>query len=149
MHWLRDAPTSSYLGDTFRLTYIENHGAFLGMGSNWPDEVRFLAFVVVSALLVFAALGVVVQRLVARAEAGDGKQRLWMDLSVLGPLLVVSGGIGNLIDRAQRDGAVVDFMNLGVGSLRTGIFNVADVAIMAGLFAWLLAARAKPAASTA
>lgn len=149
MHWLRDAPTSSYLGDTFRLTYIENRGAFLGMGSDWPEGVRFVAFVVVSTVLVFAALGVVVQRLLARGEGSDGKQRLWTDLSVLGPLLVVSGGVGNLIDRAQRDGAVVDFMNLGVGSLRTGIFNVADVAIMAGLFAWLLAARAKPAMSPA
>jgi signal peptidase II len=27
---------------------------------------------------------------------------------------------------------VIDFMNVGVGSLRTGIFNVADVAVMVG-----------------
>jgi signal peptidase II len=27
---------------------------------------------------------------------------------------------------------VVDFLNVGVGSLRTGIFNFADVAIMLG-----------------
>ena len=31
-----------------------------------------------------------------------------------------------------RGGTVVDFMNLGVGTLRTGIFNVADVAIVVG-----------------
>jgi signal peptidase II len=31
-------------------------------------------------------------------------------------------------------GTVVDFVSVGVGSLRTGIFNVADVAILAGLF---------------
>jgi signal peptidase II len=30
-------------------------------------------------------------------------------------------------------GSVVDFMNVGVGSFRTGIFNVADVAILAGI----------------
>lgn len=27
---------------------------------------------------------------------------------------------------------VIDFMNVGIGALRTGIFNVADVAIMLG-----------------
>ena len=27
---------------------------------------------------------------------------------------------------------VIDFMNVGIGSLRTGIFNVADMAIMLG-----------------
>jgi len=41
------------------------------------------------------------------------------------------GGASNLIDRASR-GHVVDFLNLGVGSLRTGIFNVADVAVLLG-----------------
>jgi signal peptidase II len=29
--------------------------------------------------------------------------------------------------------AVIDFMNLGIGPLRTGIFNVADMAIMLGV----------------
>ena len=34
-------------------------------------------------------------------------------------------------------GNVVDFMNMGIGNLRTGIFNIADMAIMAGLFMML------------
>ena len=38
-----------------------------------------------------------------------------------------------LIDRLTTGGWVVDFLNVGVGPLRTGIFNVADVAIMAGV----------------
>ncbi len=29
-------------------------------------------------------------------------------------------------------------MNIGVGSLRTGIFNVADVAIMVGMFIFVV-----------
>jgi signal peptidase II len=29
-------------------------------------------------------------------------------------------------------GTVIDFLNVGVGSLRTGIFNVADMAITLG-----------------
>jgi CheY-like chemotaxis protein len=61
----------------------------------------------------------------------------------LGALLLAAGGIGNLIDRVMREGAVIDFMNMGVGSLRTGIFNIADVQIMIGvaLFAFWKAPR--------
>jgi signal peptidase II len=37
------------------------------------------------------------------------------------------------VDRARFDGRVVDFMNLGIGPVRTGVFNVADVAILVGI----------------
>lgn len=47
--------------------------------------------------------------------------------------LVLSGGIGNLLDRVLHDGRVIDFMNVGIGSLRTGIFNMADVCITIGV----------------
>ena len=30
-------------------------------------------------------------------------------------------------------GSVIDFLNVGVGPLRTGIFNVADMAILLGV----------------
>jgi len=52
--------------------------------------------------------------------------------SRLGLSLVLAGGVGNLVDRIRYDGAVVDFLNVGIGALRTGIFNVADLAIFAG-----------------
>jgi len=47
--------------------------------------------------------------------------------------LVVGGGISNIADRFLNDGHVVDFMNMGIGGLRTGIFNFADVFIMIGI----------------
>ena len=37
----------------------------------------------------------------------------------------------NWLDRVTL-GSVVDFLNVGVGPVRTGVFNVADVAIMLG-----------------
>lgn len=52
--------------------------------------------------------------------------------------LVLSGGSSNLIDRFANDGYVVDFINLGIGQIRTGIFNVADVAISVGFLMLLL-----------
>lgn len=137
--WLSDAPTASYLADTFRLSYIENRGAFLGLGSEWPEPLRWLVFLVLSSALVLAAFALALHRLKLGAAGTDRRARLRFWASVVGPALVVAGGIGNLIDRAVRDGAVVDFMNFGIGSLRTGIFNVADVHIMVGLGLWLLA----------
>jgi signal peptidase II len=50
--------------------------------------------------------------------------------------LIVGGGVSNLMDRLRYGGYVVDFLNVGVGPLRTGIFNVADMAIMVGVFLW-------------
>jgi signal peptidase II len=46
---------------------------------------------------------------------------------------VVGGGIGNLLSRLLNEGRVIDFINIGFGPLRTGTFNVADMAIMAGV----------------
>ena len=63
--------------------------------------------------------------------------RLARSSVVLGIALVFAGGVSNLADRIVLEGSVVDFMNLGIGTLRTGIFNVADIAIMAGFFVLL------------
>lgn len=46
---------------------------------------------------------------------------------------MLSGGTGNLWDLVIHDGRVIDFMNVGIGSLRTGIFNVADFRITNGV----------------
>ena len=53
--------------------------------------------------------------------------------------LSVAGGVSNLIDRVAAGGLVMDFLNLGIGRLRTGIFNVADMALTFGVI-WILLA---------
>ena len=58
--------------------------------------------------------------------------------------LVLSGGLGNLVDRIINDGRVIDFMNIGIGSLRTGIFNVADVYITVGVVVLVFQALQRP-----
>ncbi len=131
IRWLEGVETSTYLADTFRLTYMENHGAFLGMGADWPGPARWLAFTLLSSLMVGVAL-VFIVRHIRQLHHLRQVHRLHLSPSLWGALLLAAGGIGNLIDRVARDGAVVDFMNLGIGGLRTGIFNVADVQIMAG-----------------
>ena len=58
---------------------------------------------------------------------------------------ICAGGLGNLIDRVGQDGYVTDFLNVGVGSVRTGIFNVADLILMLGMAALLFIRPRTPA----
>ncbi len=126
----------SYLSDTFRLQYAENPGAFLGLGGNLPPQARWLLLVVVNSLVALAiAIFVLVQTSMS-------------PLKTLACALLLGGAIGNLIDRVRFDGLVIDFMNLGIGPLRTGIFNVADVAITTGAILLILPQLA-PTKSTA
>jgi len=122
---LAGRPTRSYLADTVRLGYTENAGAFLSVGANLPSAARTALFTIGTGL-VLAALAFGVFRF--RLSPWRG----------VGLALFVAGGISNWIDRATN-GSVVDFLNLGVGWLRTGVFNVADVAIMLGATIFLVA----------
>ena len=121
---LAEAPSRSFLADTFRLEYMENTGAFLGLGAGWPVAIRTAVFSVGNGLLL---IGLAVLAMRAR----------WPRRALLGVALFVAGGASNLVDRIAY-GMVIDFMNVGVGSLRTGIFNVADMAIMLGAFILVL-----------
>ena len=51
---------------------------------------------------------------------------------------MIARGIQNLIDRYVNDGYVVDFINIGCRPAANRIFNVADMALMAGLAIWIL-----------
>lgn len=115
----------SFLNDTVRLQYVENRGGFLGLGSDLPPAVRTWVFTVGVGLMLFC-VGVAAVR---------------MELTRLqrfGLLLFVAGGASNWIDRVLH-GSVIDFLNIGLGPLRTGIFNVADIAITVGAIVVVLA----------
>ena len=116
---LPGSPTRSFLGDTVRLEYAENTGALLGLGADWPPPLRTAIFVIGNGLLLLW-LAVIAAR------------RHWQRLALLGAALMVAGGTSNLMDRISY-GMVIDFMNVGIGPVRTGIFNVADMAIMVGV----------------
>ncbi len=104
-----------------RLHYSENHGAFLSAGASLGETARFAIFTVgVAVILIALSLYLLTARHLT----------VWPAISMA---LVVGGGLGNLIDRVLRDGAVVDFLNVGLGPVRTGIFNLADVFIVAGV----------------
>lgn len=108
----------SYLNDNFQFILVENHGAFLGLGDQLPEHLKTIIFVGVISVGLSAGL-----ILASRAK----------NMTLLGYLatvLFISGGIGNLIDRALNHGGVVDFIYMGFGAVHTGIFNLADIFIM-------------------
>lgn len=119
--YLAQGGHTSYLGDVFRLQFMENKGAFLGLGSALPEQVRFWLLIVITGF----AMGGMLLFIIAHPSA---RRSL-----VVGISFIIGGGTGNLIDRIFSNGTVTDFMNAGIGSLRTGVFNVADAAIMTGM----------------
>jgi len=115
----------SLLADSVRLQTVHNPGAFLGLGTTASKAWRLVALRFgVAAFL----LGLLAYTLFASVAARS---------TILALALVFAGGLSNLIDRFINDGGVVDFLNIGIGTVRTGIFNVADVAITVGVLVLL------------
>ena len=52
----------SFLGDTVRLEYAENTGAFLGLGDSLPDGARFALLTVLTGILLLAVTWALVKR---------------------------------------------------------------------------------------
>jgi signal peptidase II len=114
-HWVvanyaMDTP-SPVIGTWLQIDYIHNRGGLFGLFQG-------------SALL-FALVTVVVAAVLAGLEIGSG-WRSWLVTITLG--LLLGGAIGNFIDRITL-GYVVDFADIGVGSWRFYIFNIADSAV--------------------
>jgi signal peptidase II len=133
--------TVRLLGDFAVLVYINNRGAFLSLGSGLPETLRnvFLIALPLAAIpfLAWALLrrgigGTIGGNAGGGNAGGDGsaKDVGWAEYSAA--ILVVAGGVGNLIDRIFR-GEVRDFLNFGIGKLRTGIMNLADLYILFAL----------------
>ena len=130
---LAGIPRQSFLADTVRLEYTENAGAFLGFGDNWSPAAQTAVFTI--------GTGVILCGMIAAAF----RFRL-SGPALVGLALYLAGGASNLVDRVVR-GSVIDFMNVGVGPLRTGIFNVADIAIMVGVGIFVFTQRHHEAAT--
>ena len=109
-----------HLNGIVRLELVENSGALLSLGSSLSEPLRNAIFF----FLVPLGLTVLAISLL--------RSRNLSMLAGCGVSLLIGGGLGNFIDRVLNDGAVMDFVSIGMGGLRTGIFNVSDVAIVAG-----------------
>jgi signal peptidase II len=130
------------IGEAVRFWLVYNRGAAFGL--NVGDHSRW-----VFLLLTVGAL-IILGRLYRSTRTGDVTRLVSL-------ALVCGGAIGNLIDRVRWDRGVVDFIDVGVGTMRWPTFNIADMAVSTGAFllAWVLwgedraAAAAVPAAAPA
>ncbi len=95
----------------FHITYIQNTGAAFSFMEGHPGILSIITGVVLAAVLIYLAK--------------EGKKHgRFLDLSLI---LIIAGGVGNLIDRVLR-GFVVDMFDFQVWP----VFNIADIAICAG-----------------
>jgi len=138
---MRDAPARTYLNGIVRIEYALNAGCCLNLGSTLPSAVRSVLFIGLNGCLMLAVCSFLFFK------------RDLPFFAYLAILLLLAGGIGNLIDRVTNQGLVTDFLNLGIGPVRTGIFNVADIAVTCGALAILVwtyrqSSAARPLATT-
>jgi len=120
VHYLKGEEIISLFYNTVLLKYTENTGAFLSIGSHWPDSLKYLALIILPVIICLYGLYYCAFRL-------TDKKMVIMLVTIIG------GGLGNLIDRLNNDFRVVDFINFGIGTVRTGILNVADMSVTFGV----------------
>ncbi len=115
---LQGQPSRSFLPigdfDWMHLTYTENTGAAFSMLSGSR------VFLIVFPLIMIVVCTVMLHRLY--------REHRWVMVAL--PLMI-AGGIGNLIDRIFRDGAVVDYLDLQLFDF--AIFNFADCCVSVGV----------------
>lgn len=104
----------------FNFTLVYNPGAAFGMFGDLPDPWRRITLGAVSLL----ALLVVIRFMYK--EARDDV------VSQYALVAILSGAIGNIIDRVRFD-AVIDFLDFYIGEHHWPAFNVADSAISVGV----------------
>ena len=114
----------SVIPKTFNITYIQNRGAAFGM----LDDQRWI-FLVLSTVAIIGILGFMFWK----------KPQDKLLLASL--ILIVSGGIGNMIDRIAL-GYVIDFIDFcAFPELWKWVFNVADSFVCVGagiMILWLI-----------
>lgn len=121
---LKDKAKTKIAG-IIHLQYIENDGGMLSFGSNLPQEIKFTVFIlIVSVFLSLLFIYII-------------KNKPETTYKLLALVFILSGGIGNLIDRISNNGKVIDFISLKLPLFEYGVFNIADFYVTIG-FIFLL-----------
>ena len=117
---LREQLPRSVIGGALRLTLVFNSGAAFGLHVGAYSRWIFTALTI-GALFLLA-------HLYRTTRAGDALRTIALSL-------VCGGAVGNLVDRLKSGRGVVDFIDVGVGTMRWPTFNVADMAVSCGAVA--------------
>jgi signal peptidase II len=120
-HKMNDYTYIGYLNNHITLSKVENSGAFLSIGDSLPKPFKIIILNLFPlAVVVFGLIFVFIKTSLNR-------------VILFGLIMVIGGGIGNLYDRMVH-GSVTDFMHINFVIFQTGIFNLADMSIMIGMF---------------
>lgn len=113
------------IGDTFIMQYVENEGAFLGMGSDMNPTLKLIVLLILPTVV----LGYLIYYII--------KNKSLDKLSLIALCSIAGGGIANVFDRIVF-GSVTDFFYIHFNdTIRTGIFNVADMSVTFGILVLL------------
>lgn len=111
INYLANIGSIPVIDNIFHLTYVENRGAAFGMFQN--NQIIFIVVALVASIF--------------------GLYYLYKkEVNLLGKtaiILIISGAIGNLIDRV-RLGFVVDYFDFRI--IWDYVFNIADVFVVVG-----------------
>ena len=129
---LMNKPSLSYLHNGFQLVYAENTGAAMSLGDGLSKAASFW---LLSMLPLAFLIGLSIYTIRHSTQMSL--------LKLLSFALIISGGLGNIIDRILFDRHVTDFMIVGILGIHTGIFNFADVCVTAGAIGLMLLYREK------
>lgn len=107
--------------DFFHITYVRNLGAAFGVLAETPAVFRELFFFSIPPLAC-----VIIILILKGVQNSDTKQ-------IIALSSIFSGAIGNYLDRLQF-GYVIDFLDFHYKEYSWPAFNVADMAIVLGVF---------------
>ncbi|HYA13518.1 MAG TPA: signal peptidase II [Syntrophales bacterium] len=101
------------------ITYVRNPGAAFSFLADAPAIFRSIFFISVTVTAIILVLYYI------------AKSKIEEPFMIFSLSLILSGAVGNLIDRI-RFGEVVDFIDVYISSYHWPAFNVADSAITVG-----------------
>ena len=108
---LKEIGSIPIIENVFHLTYVENRGAAFGMLQN--NQIIFIIVAIIASIYGLYYLNTKKVNLVGKT----------------GILLIISGAVGNAIDRV-RLGFVVDYFDFRV--IWKYVFNIADIFVVVG-----------------
>ncbi|ACH93414.1 Lipoprotein signal peptidase [Borrelia duttonii CR2A] len=118
----------SFFGDLFKIIHVRNTGVLFSLGSNIDSSLKNLFFLIIPIIILVFVFSFSLKE--------NNK------VSRFALILILSGGIGNIIDRLFRPLGVVDFLDVkffGIfGLQRWPTFNFADSYVVVGMIVFII-----------
>lgn len=111
----KDNLPKTIIKNFLNITYCENRGIAFGLASGYVQLFSIITLVIIVAILICVCINF--KKINTFLSVGIG--------------LLISGGVGNLIDRLIRS-YVVDFIDFG-DFINFPVFNIADIFVVIGV----------------